>query len=122
MSAATHPSRTSTSTPVVRGLRGLEVALGAIFFAFLASGCLAPNDDSSLDDEVTSEVYEAIVEEVDDVDPETDTDDESEGLNAPLLRLPETDDGSAVRPGDTRAEPEPIPWHGLGDPHANTKP
>jgi hypothetical protein len=122
MSAATTPSRTSARTRGLRGPRGFEVALCAIFCACLASGCLAPTDDHSLDDEDTSEVYEAIVEEADDVDPESETDDEGDGLNGPLVRLPQTDDGASVRPGDTRAEPEPIPWHGIGDPHANTKP
>jgi len=126
MSAATHPSRTSERIPGSSAPRRLHVALGAISLGCLLSGCLlsgclAPTDESSPDDEITSEVYEAIVEAAD-VEAGTEGDDESDGLDAPLLRLPQAEEDSVVRPGDARAEPEPIPWHGIGDPHANSKP
>ena len=126
MSAATHPSGTSERTPGSSAPRKLHVALGAIFLGWLLSGCLVPPDDSTADDstaddELTSEVSEAIVEEAD-VEAGTEADDESDGLDVPLQRLPPTEEDSVVRPGDARAEPEPIPWHGIGDPHANSKP
>ena len=82
-------------------------------------GCAALAGEA--DDELTSEVSEAIVEEAD-VEAGTEADDESDGLDVPLQRLPPTEEDSVVRPGDARAEPEPIPWHGIGDPHANSKP